>query len=258
MSLRLRLLVALGTAAAVVAGGLIMERRLGASVPPPAPAGPERSGAWFCPHGGGEGWRAWISVANPSAEQTEVRLTTWIGRTPQAAAEILPPGSHRTVEVPAGQMASATTVEFLGSPAVAGMVVSRAEGDGGGVAAEPCADGAATRWYVPEASTLRGETAEVVVHNPFAVDAVVDVSLVAADRAVRPGKLRGIVLAPGQARSVDLGRFALGEAALAAVVSAPLGRVATAGVTSSAGGVRSILGVAEPARRWIMPAGGDG
>lgn len=258
MSLRLRLVVAVVTAGAVVAGGLFMERRLGASVPSPAPAGSERSGAWFCPHGGGEGWRAWITVANPGGEESEVRLTTWLGKASQTAAEIVPPGSHRTVEVPAGQMAAATMVEFLGSPAVAGMVVSRAEAEGGGVAAESCAEQAAKRWYVPEASTLRGEAAQVVVHNPFAVDAVVDVGLVAADRTVRPGKLRGIVLAPGQVRSVDLGRFALGEPALAAVVSAPLGRVATAGLTTSPGGVRAIVGVAEPSRRWILPGGGDG
>jgi Family of unknown function (DUF5719) len=258
MSVRLRLLVAVVTAGAVVAGGLVMERRLGASVPPPAPEGSERSGAWFCPHGGGEGWRAWITVANPSAEESEVRLTTWLGRASQTAAEIVPPGSHRTVEVPAGQIAAATVVEFLGSPAAAGMVVSRAEGEGGGVAAEPCAAQAAKRWYVPEASTLRGESAQIVLHNPFAVDAVVDVSLVAADRTIRPGKLRGIVLAPGQVRSVDLGRFALGEPALAAVVAAPLGRVATAGLTTSSGGVRAILGVAEPSPRWILPGGGDG
>jgi Family of unknown function (DUF5719) len=258
MSVRLRLAVAVVTAGAVVVGGLFLERRLGASVPPTAPEGSERSGAWFCPHGGGEGWRAWITVANPSAEESEVRFTTWLGKAPQTAAEIVPPGSHRTVEVPAGQMAAATVVEFLGSPAVAGMVVSRAEAEGGGVAAEPCAEQAAKRWHVPEASTLRGESAQVVLHNPFAVDAVVDVSLVAADRTIRPGQLKGIVLAPGQVRSVDLGRFALGEPALAAVVSAPLGRVATAGLTTSPGGVRAILGVAEPSRRWILPGGGDG
>jgi Family of unknown function (DUF5719) len=258
MSLRFRLLVAGVTAGAVVAGGLLMERWLGASVPPPASAGSERSGAWFCPHGGGEGWRAWITVANPSSEESEVRLTTWLGKASQSAAEIVPPGSHRTVEVPAGQTAAATVVEFLGSPAVAGMVVSRAEGEGGGLAAEPCAEQAAKRWYVPEASTLRGESAQVVLHNPFTVDAAVDVTLVAADRTIRPGKLRGIVLAPGRVRSVDLGRFALGEPAVAAVVSAPLGRVATAGLTTSPGGVRAILGVAEPSPQWIVPGGGDG
>jgi Family of unknown function (DUF5719) len=258
MSLRLRLVVAVVTAGAVVVGGLFMERRLGASVPAPAPEGFERSGAWFCPHGGGEGWRAWITVANPGGEESEVRLTTWLGKSAQTAAEIVPPDSHRTVEVPAGQIAAATVVEFLGSPAVAGMVVTRAEAEGGGVAAEPCAERAAKRWYVPEASTLRGEGSQVVVHNPFSVDAVVDVGLVAGDRTIRPGKLRGIVLAPGQVRSVELGRFALGEPALAAVVSAPLGRVAIAGLTTSPGGVRALMGVAEPSRRWILPGGGDG
>lgn len=258
MSVRVRLGVAVLTAGVVAAGGMVMERRLEPRVPPPPAGGADFSGAWFCPHGGGEGWRAWVTVANPSARPTEIRLTTWVGRTPREAAEILPPGAHRTVEVPAGQPAAATAVEFVGAPAAAGMVVTRPAELGGGVAAEPCAEQAGTRWYVPEASTLRGETSLVVLHNPFAVDAVADVGLIAGNRLVRPGRLKGIVLNPGQARAIDLGRFALGEESLAAAISVPLGRVVAGGVTSSAGGLRATLAVPEPSRRWIIPGGGDG
>jgi hypothetical protein len=258
MTFRVRLVVALITAGAVAAGGVVMERRLGPRAPAPVTRSDEVSGAWYCPHGGGEGWRAWVTVANPSPRPTQVRLTTWTGSTPQRAAEILQPGTHRRVEVPAGQMAAATVVEFLGAPAAAGTVVTRPEDQGGGVAAEPCLERAGTRWYVPEASTLRGETSSLVVHNPFVTDAVVDVALLSATRLLRPGKLKGIVLPPGQVRAVDLGRFALGEGALTPVVAAPLGRVVVGGVTTSAGGLRATSAVPEPSTRWILPGAGDG
>jgi hypothetical protein len=259
MTVRVRLMVALLAAAAVAVGGTVMERRLGITRPPASAQVPaEVSGAWYCPHGGGEGWRGWIALANPSTRPTEVRLTTWSGGPTQAAAEILQPGTHRIVEVPAGHMASATAVEYLGAPVVAGSIVTRPDPEGGGVAAEPCAERAAPRWFVPEASTLRGETSSLVVHNPFAAEAVVDVALVTGARVLRPGKLKGIVLPPGRVRALELGRFALGEDALTPIVSVPLGRAVVEGVTTSTGGVRATLAVPGSSRRWILPGAGDG
>jgi hypothetical protein len=258
MRFGIRLVVAIVVAAAFVAGGWAMERVLGPRPPRSAAASEEVSGGWYCPHGGGEGWRAWITVANPSSRPTQVRVTTWAGPTPQTTGELLQPRTHRTVEVPAGLPAAASVVEYIGAPAAAGMVITRPEAQGGGVAAEPCSDRPGTRWYVPEGSTLRGETDTLILHNPFATDAVVDVALVSSRRVLRPGRLRGIVLSPGRVRAFDLGRFALDEDALTAVVTAPLGRVSAAGVTTSAGGVRATVAVPGFSRRWIVPGAGDG
>jgi hypothetical protein len=252
-----RLAVALLTGATLIGGGIVLERQVGAGGTA-APLAEERSGAMYCPHGGGDGWRAWITVANPGSDPTEVRVTSTTGSSPQQVREILGAGTHRTFEVSATRPATSSVVEYLGAPAAAGWVLVRPDDQGGGVAAEPCAPEAATTWWVTEASTLRGETSHVVIHNPFAVDAVVDVTLVAGRQTTRPGNLKGLVLRPGQVRSVDLGRFALGEEALAASVSAPLGRVIVGGLGGSAGGVRAVLGVTAPSRRWILPAAGDG
>ena len=258
MGVRGRLAIAVLTSAAVVLGGLALDRRIGLRGPEVASLGAEVSGAWFCPHGGGEGWRAWVAAVNPTAETAEVRLTSGSGPSAQRAREILPPQTLRTLEVPATEMVAATVVEFLGAEAVAGMIVVRPEGEGGGVAAEPCAGRAGTRWWVPEGSTLRGEAAQLVVHNPFSTDAVFDVGLATRERTLRPGRLKGIVMRPGQVRALDLGRFALGEESLSATVTAPLGRVVVSGVVASSGGIRSTIGVPAPSRRWILPGGGDG
>ena len=250
----MRLLVATVCAAALVVGGATLER-LG---PRPVSAGRSEepvSGAWSCPHGGGEGWRVWVTLANPGPEPIEVRMTTSAGgAAPPASTSVLEPSTLRYVEVNAPIPGSATVVEFLGGTVAAGSVVMAPDG---GIAAEPCASSPGASWHVTEASTLRGETAYLVVHNPFAAQAVVDVILTTADeRATRPGRLQGVVLGPLDARAFELNHFELGEKALAAEVVAPQGRVAVASVVVSPGGVRSSLAVPGPATQWFFPGAG--
>ncbi|HEV3473836.1 MAG TPA: DUF5719 family protein [Actinomycetota bacterium] len=243
----------------VVAGGVALQRELArrptASPANAAQASAPLSGARYCPHGGGEGWRVWVVVANPSDASSEVRVMARLGSSlPQVTPAIIEPRTYRYFEVPAGQMAAATTIEFFGEPVAAGMVATRPDG---GLAAEPCAGNPDVRWHVPEASTLRGEESYLVVHNPFAGEAVADVALLTGGQMLRPGRLQGVVLAPGEVRALPIHAFALGEEALTATVTAPLGRVVVAGIGVSRGGVRSILGVHAPARRWVLPGGGD-
>jgi hypothetical protein len=251
-----RLLVAAVVAASVVGGGLFMERRLAASPPATRPA-PPVSGAWYCPHGGGEGWRAWVVVANPTDVSADVRLTSRTGSgAPQAGGGQVPPQAHTYFEVPATAMASATVVEFFGTSVAAGMVTARPDGEGG-VGAEPCADRPATTWFVSEAATVRGHEANVVVHNPFASEAVVDVTLFTAERPIRHGRLQGLVLEPGQVDAVPVGEFALGQRGIAVSVRALIGRVVASGIHVSPAGVRSVVGVPEGTSGWILPGAGD-
>lgn len=251
MKVRGRLAVATGIAVAVVAGGLALERRLGARPLREPARSTLASGAWYCPHGGGEGWQAWVVAANPGQVPAPVRLTTSeSGAPPHVTEHTLEPGTSRHLEVPASQMASASVLEFFGVPVAAGMAAVLPEG---GVTAEPCSSRASTRWHIGEASTLRGEDAHLVMHNPFASEAVVEVALTAGGSQIRQGRLKGLVLSPGEVKAVALDELALGEVALTATVTALLGRVSAAGVTLTPGGVRSVLGVPESSREWILP-----
>jgi hypothetical protein len=96
----------------------------------------------------------------------------------------------------------------------------------------------------------------LVVQNPYAAQAVVDVTLTTPDDQTHPGRLQGVVLGPLDARAFELNNYALQEKALAAEIVAPQGRVAAASVVVSPGGVRSSLAVAEPATQWILPGAG--
>jgi hypothetical protein len=261
---RFRIAVAFSLAVLLATGLVALDRLVGPVAPAEgvAPQGAEGSaitdlsGSWFCPHGGGEGWRAWIAVANPSDRTATLRVTTVgvAGGRVETPAEVRPE-TAAYIEVPADQPPAASTVEFFGAPIGAGMVLALPERDG--VAADPCAAGASREWLVPGGTTLRGQQARLVIMNPFAIAATVDVSLAAPRRVVRPGPLRGLVLPPRRSVSVDLNRFALGEGALAASVRATLGRVVAGAVGISTEGVRSAIGHPEPARAWVLPGTAD-
>ena len=241
MTVAVRLIVAAIVAVGLAGGGLALERGIGPRAHPGVERGPVASDAAYCPHGGGEGWRAWVVLANAAEDAIDVRLTTSSGGAPPSASEErMEPGTSRYVEVAAPLPGTATRVESFGAGVAAGMVVAAPEG---GLAAEPCATDAGTLWMLPETSTRRGEDARLLVQNPFAAEAVIDVTLIAAERQLRPGRLQGLVLNPGESRAISLHNFALGLDALGVTVEVPLGRVAVAGVTVSRGGVRASLGV---------------
>ena len=251
-----RLLVALTVALAVVAAGTAFERVLGIRRPMGTTAIPETSGAWFCPHGGGEGWRAWIVAVNPSDRDAQAVLTTYGRGEPDVTTEVLPGDTERYLEVPAAGMASASVLEFFGPPVVAGMVVLRA--GGAGLAAEPCARDAGRRWYLPEGTSVRGQSSQVVVVNPFDQEAVIDVTIVTGSDLIRHGNLRGVVIEPDRAKALDLNRFALGKETLTARVNVALGRVAVAGFgIGTRQGLRATIGVGTTSTRWLFPATGD-
>jgi Family of unknown function (DUF5719) len=251
---RARLLVALVLGAAVVAAGAAFERVLGErTAPEPAPLPvSSSSGAWFCPHGGGDGWRAWVVAVNPAPTSSRVIVTTYGRSEPQETEASIPARSQRYIQVPAEGMASASVVEFFGPRIAAGMVTRRAEG--AGIGAEPCADGAADRWYVPEGTSIRGQSSAIVVANPFAREAVIDVLLFTENDVVRHGNLQGIRLEPERATAIELNRFALGEETLTAEVHAALGRIVVAALgVGHEEGLRSTLGVDRLATSWVLP-----
>jgi len=258
VSVRLRFAAAGVMAAVVLVGGLRVRGDVEAGpTTEPHPAAADVTGAWVCPHGGGDGWHAWVTVANPTDREALIRLT---GLGPEGPADrqeaALAPGTAATIEVPAGQMAAATRVEFFGAPVAAGMVVARP--DGGGTGAEPCAARPARRLRLADGTTVRGERTFVVLANPTAVDAVVDLTLVTEERVVRPGPLRGLLLPPGRTEAVDLGRSVLGERTVSVQVEARLGRVSASLIgLRDARGLRLSLASTAASRDRYLPGGAD-
>lgn len=252
-------LVALAVLGVVALGGLISQwagiREAGAVAPRVA-----TSGAWLCPHGGGGRWSASIYATNPGSDPVTVRASSLGEGRPRELGEItVQPGTSEEIPAPAGELASATSLEYFGGW-VAASWVARADGKDVGVAAEPCLPGAGRHWTLPDGTTEQGESAYVVVMNPFAADAVFDVTaLTDSDQPKGITDFTDYVLAGGRSAAFKLNQLVLGEPAVAARVDVSIGRVAVAtlGISSKAG-IRSSVGwPGSPRGGAILTGGGD-
>lgn len=250
--------LALVVVVAVVGGGFALLRGLGPRARAAATAPTVRSGAWFCPHGGGpKQWRTTLYLANPGTGPVVARVTSFTARrsgTPHSVT--VPAQATVAVPVPAVGREASSYVEYFGGWIAAGWV---AQGGGGeiGVGADPCAPAAGRTWYAPDGTTEQGQDAYLVVMNPFGVDAVFDVVLLTPNRApIRNTKLTDLVLHPGRSVAFRLNDFAEGDPAVAAEVDVSLGRVAVSSLgISRDGGIRSAIGATALNDRAFLPTG---
>ena len=202
------------------------------------------SGTWLCPHGGGDGWTVALQIANPGADPVPVRITTLddAGKT-RVQERTIPGESTIAVPVTAEAPAVSSTVEYFGGWVAAGWVAT-AGGAQAGVAAEPCTERTAARWFLPDMSTVEGEDDSIIVENPFAADAVFSVTLLTPGREpTRTDALTNVLIRAHHTAAVRLRKTLLGEATVAAIVDVSVGRlaVATLDVTGTTG-IRSAIG----------------
>jgi hypothetical protein len=253
-----RLGLAVATAVVVVAAGVTLDGSTPRARPGLA-ARPPSSGAWFCPHGGGDGWRTDLYVANPGDAPVDVRVTSIASRRSEPPSTYtVEPGAELRVEAPSGDEAASSYVEYFGGWVAAGWV-TRAGGAQTGVAAEPCAPEPATRWFASDASTEQGQTATIVVMNPFDSDAVVDVTVLSEHRApIRQSSFTNVRIVAHHSALLRLNSVSADEPAAAAEVLAHAGRVAVSslGVTRD-GGIRSVIGVTDPSDAVLLSGTGD-
>lgn len=220
-----------------------------------------RTGAWFCPHGGSAGWRGWIVLANPGDRAVRVRTTSITSTgAPQVTSFSVGPRRQLYREVPATEPGAGTQVEFFGGwVGVAALTATSA--DRPAIAAQRCAGAPHGEWFLLDAPTARDQTAYVVVMNPFAAAAAVDVVLRTEERSVAPGTLTPFVVPAGRSISIRLNDFVIlgfGERTLAVHVVPKVGRVVVGGLGVSPGSIRSEIGLPAPQMGWSFAAKGSG
>ncbi|MEP6759363.1 MAG: hypothetical protein ABJB55_09225 [Actinomycetota bacterium] len=252
--------LAIALAALAVAGATAAES-LGPATPLAGTSGSAVSSVWLCPHGGGRGWTGTIEIANPGDGAVQARLYSLGDGARVVAGQVeVPPRATVSRDVPAGVRAAATEVQIFGGWAGVGWIV-RAGGSEAGMGAEPCTSEPGSHWTVVDGATTKQSHSYLVVMNPFATDAVIDVALFLAGRPpVRDTKWTDLPILAGHAVALDLGTRALGEAIVGADVTATRGRIVVGSlVVGSNGSVRSSIAAPGYASRWILPvAGGSG
>lgn len=236
----------------LIVGAMALLDRSGPRTPAPPPMGTAASGAWICPHGGGSDLSVVLSLANPGSTTVRARITELGSRRAGSSESYdVAAGSTLRIEEAPKDRAGATYIEYFGGWIGAGWVASTDVG----VAAEPCAADAATRWFLPDGTTQLGEEAFVIVANPFAVAAVMDVVLYTSDNApIRQSEWTDLVVPARRSLALHLNTLSKGEPVVAAVLDVTVGRVAAASLGVSGGtGVRSTLGWTEPATGATFP-----
>jgi hypothetical protein len=194
----------------VVVAGALLQRAVGVRAAPPATLESTRSGAWFCPHGGSTEWKGWVWLTNPGSVPVRVRLTTFGGNgVLERSSFEVPPGQETQRAVRADELGAATEVEYFGGWVGAATVV-QTDAQPPSTSAERCEPQPSSRWFIADANTARGDTASVVLMNPFAQPAVFDVVIRTDKRPpVRPGSLSPLVLPARTSTAIQLGEFVL-------------------------------------------------
>ncbi len=217
--------------------------RLGPKAPAAASPGLASSGVWLCPHGGGPEWEAALYLANPGETDVRARVTALGARRPRLIDTIeVPAGGQVRVEAPAGERGSASYVEYFGGWISAGWVARGASGEAG-IGTEPCSPTAGRTWFSSGVSTGQDEQAYLIVMNPFASDAVLDIALFFAPprNPGRDSELTDVTLDPGRSTAIRLNPYGEGEAAVGVGVNVSTGRIAAATTLVSSQGIASVL-----------------
>jgi uncharacterized protein DUF5719 len=239
----------IGVAAAVLlAGAGLADRFRPAHAPLPRPVeATSPGGVWACPIVKLAGSPGWLHLVNSGERSSSVRVSYIVeGKAPVEQAFALSAGRARTLAVPRGltPFGAGAIVEYAGG----NVTISRTMQTGGVTGAATCARPGAGTLVLPQGSTLKTETALVLL-NPGGADAVVDVSLSVDGRVIQPESLRGRVVPARKRLVVREGDFAFDTRVVGATVTASSGRVVVDGLLQGSGAIDLITAV--PAVREI-------
>lgn len=253
--------------AALVAGALAAGR---ASSAPPAPApsaavapgaaaiGPSTT-AWFCPGlpTALEHRSARVTFANIADATAEVVVTDLAdkGKATQVAFSV-PPNSVVTKTRDQLGGPGSITVEWFGGRLLVeeGITGARA------LDVAPCATRTSAHWYFAAGTTPRGVQQWIVIDNPYASDAKVDVTLRTSSGVRRPDALQGLDIARRSREIIAVHDIAVRQDRVAVAIDAESGSVVAAQslvYTAAAGtpGVALSLGSPTAGTDWTFAGG---
>ena len=232
-----------------------------------------KNDVWFCAGGTAvDGGFADHRVLLVNTTDVERVASITASGSPAAETDLGTSGSRR-VTLPAYARSELRLAELVPNAPYASATV---ELSGGGVLVEhsvtatnggfdraPCASTASTEWFVPLSATATEKNptarAVLVVYNPFADTAVVDINF-ATDTASAAAPIESMVVAPGAVEAVDLTALVPVADQLATAVRARAGRVVVdrIEVFNDDSRRRDLVlsaGVPAGAATWFVPSG---
>jgi Family of unknown function (DUF5719) len=237
------------------------------------------STTWYCAEGtGAPGGRAneTILIANQGGQDARAVVTVMPGGQEDPASQRVTVPGGAQVRVPVSSVLPAAerldeaglivgpgvVVEVFGGRSV---VEHQIEGEID-FAVGPCARQAGRDWFFAAGTTERGAEENAALFNPFADDAIVDLSFATDAGFLAPADLQSLVV-PGRSRvTVPVGNFVRRQAQVALHVHVSTGRVVAerllvfTGENETRRGLTLSLGVPRPEPAWSLPGvvSGDG
>ena len=184
---------------------------------PSAPSGGTLTSTWFCPGvpaGGEEGTGGEIVVANAGATPMQARVTLLAGPDQSVVQSVTVPPYERATVDPSASVTTpyaSATVEIDGG---GGLVEQRAT-QPAGTSVAPCANQAASSWYLAEGFTSDNSNEQLVLTNPYDGWASVDIGFATADGSRQP--LEGEPVPPRSVKIIDMDSLAARDEAEVAV-----------------------------------------
>ena len=246
----------------------------GPTVPPPDAA----SAAWYCAEGtGSPGQRAneTIWIANLGDHEARANVTVMPGGDIEPSSRRVTVAAHGQVSVPVSSVVSAAEVAeqtgIISGPGVVvetfgGRAIVEHEIDGqidgqADVAVGPCAREPGRDWYFAAGTTERGAEQRLSLFNPFADDAILDLSFATDAGLVAPTDLQSLVVPRRSRVTVPLANFVRRQAQVGARVHGRTGRVVAeqslefTSENETRRGLTLSLGANAPALSWTLPGG---
>lgn len=196
---------------------------------PVAPGARAIESQWFCTAGfARDGVTAShdVIVSNPSSEAVDATIQgvrTQGSQKPTSKTVGVP--AHGLVTVGASDLVDKGVIAVLVSTQSGTLVVEHRVTTELGVEQVPCASSPASNLYFPYSNTEKDATARVVVFNPLASEAVVDVIESTTDYVWSHSSVEGVIIQPRTARILNINVAALRRDRVSLHVDVRQGRV---------------------------------
>jgi hypothetical protein len=239
--------------------GSVLER----SAPVAAPVGAPSS-TWYCAAGtatgpGGEAEQILV-IANDGEEALEATLTAHADDGEQTTETVTLDGRSRT-QVRVSELIEAAWASVVVEAPGGGIAVDHVVTGPTGRSVGPCASSVSPTWYLPAGTTALGVSHRLVLFNPFAADAVLDVAFETETDRRTPEEYQGLVVPAGHVSVLAVSDVVTVRDQVATEVVARSGLVVAEQLeivtdeselpTSTA----LALGAPGPAPAWHLPAG---
>ncbi len=239
--------------------------------PPPTPAPAADDGvtiapvdatatSWFCSAGAPGTYGSTVYLTNSASTPVRGTMTT----VAPAGSSGSPPTTQRTVTVPA--LGTAAVDPGTGLPA--GPTASSFAFGGGGVAVDqvasgptgwstaPCASSVQGQWNFAGGATVSGDTLTLLLYDPAAAQAVVNVSFLTDGGMITPQAYQGLTVPPGQLVVENVGDFVQNQSNIATLITTESGALVADELqqwsSASAGGLSLRLGSPNLSTTWYF------